>query len=81
MTTNNDDTQNEVSGITLKDSKNNGLSDRNTVEVITPNNIQTNSDDTNLTEQLKKGELKVSYGVNKKKYLGFTPQEGTILNM
>lgn len=57
MTTNNDDTQNEVSEITPNHSKNNGLSDKNAIEVITPNNIQTNSDDTNLTEQWKKGEL------------------------
>lgn len=36
---------NEDSEITLKDSKNNGLSDENAVEVITPNHLQTNSDD------------------------------------
>lgn len=61
MTTNNDDTQNEVSGITSNHSKNNGLTMKNAVEVITPNNIQTNSDDTNLTEKWKKGELKEGF--------------------
>lgn len=48
MTTNNDDTKKEVLGITLKDSKNNGLSDKKHPFRITPNHPQTNSDNINV---------------------------------
>lgn len=49
---NRDDTQNKVSGITLKDSKNNGLTMKNAVEVITPDYPQTNIDDIKIQQHL-----------------------------
>jgi len=47
---NNDDTDNEVSGITLKDSENNDLNGKNTFDGITHNHTQTNNDDTQEEE-------------------------------
>ena len=52
MTTNNNDIKKEVLGITLKDSKNNGLSGKNTSLGITPNHTQTNSDDINVANNV-----------------------------
>ena len=50
--TNNNETQKEVSGITLKDSKNNGLSTKNTSLGITPDHPKTNINDIKIQQHL-----------------------------
>lgn len=61
MTTNNNDIKKEVSGITLKDSKNNKLNTQNTSLGITHNYTQTNSDDINVAQANSQDYVKNSH--------------------